>query len=290
MAAKQHMEKGMSGIKRKIIITEAQFRRLIETDENSEYLADDFHADVKKFVKDLLSSPANAEIPERLKDRDINRNKLIDALIEKGFLTRKQTVKEVEKDGKRVSRMMTIYSANLDNGTQKIEEVRKALLESKDNEVVMDEEALFEIETDEVDEAMAAGASNGAGGTWMGDASYTAPVKLGGKKDPAYDHTDIVRKSFNAYSPKTKKIDESVEEASNRSQYWKDRWAKQKAEGTVPDRSEYWKERAKKQKQQKPKRKINRNYHDYIERLRDEDKAMDMMSDNDWGEYFGDHD
>lgn len=228
----------MPAMKRKIIITEAQFKRLIEMDETSEYLADDFHADVKKFVKDLLSSPANAEIPERLKERDINRNKLIDALIEKGFLTRKQTVKEVEKDGKRVSRMMTIYTANLDNGTQKIEEIRKALLESKDTEKVMDEEALFEIETDEVDEAMAAGASNGAGGTWMGDASYTAPVKLGDKKDPAYDHTDMVRKSFNTYSPKTKKIDESIEEAKDRSQYWKDRWAKQKTEGTIPDRSE----------------------------------------------------
>lgn len=191
-------------MKKRIIITEEQLRFLIENDE---YLPDEFHEDVKQFVKDLLSSPSNAKIPERLEKQGINRNKLIDALIEKGFLTRKQTVKEVENgEGKRVSRMLTVYSANMDNGSKKIDEVHKSLFESKDNEELMDEESLFEIEMDDMEECVAAGASNGAGGTWMGDASYTAPVKFGKKKDPAYDHTDMVRKSFNVYNPKPKKI------------------------------------------------------------------------------------
>ena len=74
----------------------------------------------------------------------------------------------------------------------------------------------------------------------------------------------------------------------HREGYWKERWAKQKAEGTVPDRSEYWKNRTRKQKPKK--RKTNSSYREYLERLRDEEDAMDMMTDNDWGEYFGDHD
>lgn len=300
------MEKSLPTVKKRIVITEEQLRKIVENKE--EYLFDEFKEDTLSFVKDLLSSPANAEVKGKMLEKDVNRRKLIDALIENGFLTRKQKVTEVEgKDGKKQSRMLTVYSANTDNASKKLQKVYKSLElgklpsffeESVDSEEVMDEEALFEIEMDEVDECMAAGASNGAGGTWMGDASYTAPVKFGKKKDPAYDHTDMVRKSFNVYNPKPKKskTNESIEEASDRSQYWKDRWAKQKAEGTVPDRSEYWKERAKKQKKQKPKRKINRNYHDHIGRLGTYDiqnfmdDAMNMMTDNDWGEYFGDHD
>lgn len=289
-------------MKKRIIITESQLQFLLK-ESDKEYFFDEFKDDVLKFIKELLSNPANAKVSEKLESHDINRRKLIDSLIKVGILSRKQKVTEVENgEGKKESRMMTVYSANTDNATDKLEKayssfkLGKLYSESVNGEPVMDEEALFEVEMDEVDEAMAAGASNGNGGTWMGDASFTAPVKFGKKKDPAYDHTNMVRKSFNAYNPKTKKIDESIEEASDRSQYWKDRWAKQKAEGTVPDRSEYWKERAKKQKKQKPKRKINRNYHDHIGRLGTYDisnfmdDAMNMMSDNDWGEYFGDHD
>ncbi len=44
-------------------------------------------------------------------------------------------------------------------------------------------------------------------------------------------------------------------EAGDRSEYWKKRWEKQKAEGSVPDRSEYWKERAKKQKAERIQKK-----------------------------------
>lgn len=188
----------------RIVITEAQLKRILEN-KDSEYLPDDFFEDVKKFVVDLKSNPAS-EIPERLKNQGVNRQKLIDALLDVKLITRKQRPKEITRDGKTTSKMLTKFSFNLDNGTEKIEKARKSLFESKDDEEIMDEETLFEIETDEVDEAMAAGASNGAGGTWMGDASYTAPVKLGKKKDPAYDHTDIVRKSFNSYNPKTEKI------------------------------------------------------------------------------------
>lgn len=81
-----------------------------------------------------------------------------------------------------------------------------------------------------------------------------------------------------------------LQEGKDRSEYWKARWAKQKEEGSVPDRSEYWKNRAKKQKTKHSlKRKKDSGYRDYLERLDAEDDAMDMMTDNDWGEYFGDH-
>ena len=53
-------------------------------------------------------------------------------------------------------------------------------------------------------------------------------------------------------------IEEAVKTALNemgdRSEYWKQRWAKQKEEGTVPDRSKYWKERAQKQKAERLKK------------------------------------
>ena len=80
-----------------------------------------------------------------------------------------------------------------------------------------------------------------------------------------------------------------INETKDRSEYWKTRWAKQKEDGTVPDRTAYWKERSKKQKKTKnnfPKKTKSIRYYDSDEY----DDAMDMMTDNDWGEYFGDHD
>jgi hypothetical protein len=61
---------------------------------------------------------------------------------------------------------------------------------------------------------------------------------------------------------------------SDRSEYWKKRWAKQKAEETTPDRSEYWKKRWKeksestsesksKSKKSKPKKNRRRYYQEY---------------------------
>lgn len=295
-------------IKRRIVITESQLKRILK--EDKEYFFDEFKDDVQAFVKDLLDNPNTAKISDKLAKKGVDRGKLINALVECGFLTRKQKVSEVEGENKKKkSVMLPVYTAHMENGTKKLGEVfEKKLglgkLPSFFKESIMDEGTLFEIEMDdELDEAMAAGASNGAGGTWMNNAEYTAPVKLGGKKDPAYDHTNMVRKSFDVYNPKPKKskTNESIEEAKDRKQYWEKRWKEQKANGTVPDRSEYWKRRWEKEKEerakkQKPKRKINRNYHDNIGRLGTYDisnfmdDAMNMMSDNDWGEYFGDHD
>ena len=287
MAAKQYMEKSMSAVKRRIIITEAQLKRLLEN--KTEYLPADFLDDIKRFMEDLRTNPANAEVPERMKSYGIDRPKLIDAIITKNLAKRKQKPKEVEgKDGKKTARMITIYDIKLDNASKNIGEVYEDYFklgkwptftfgESKDSEDVMDEEALFEVELDsEMDEAMSASASGQYTVPFMGDAE-------------TLDHTDIVRKSFNAYNPKTKKIDESIDEAKDRSQYWKDRWKKQKEDGTVPDRSEYWKERAKKQKSKRKTKKNNTRHPQRWSRDEEED-IWSRLNDNDFGEYFGDHD
>lgn len=64
---------------------------------------------------------------------------------------------------------------------------------------------------------------------------------------------------------------------ADRSEYWKKRWERQKAEGTTPDRHEYWKKRWEKEKSEsaseskpkskKPESKKDRHrkgyYHDY---------------------------
>ena len=299
------MEKSLSTVKKRIIITEKQLKKILR--EKKEYLPADFIDDIKQFMEELRTNPANAQVPERMKSYGIDRPKLIDAIITNNLAKRKQKPKEVEgKNGKKTARMSTIYDIILDNASNNIGKIYEEYFqlgkwptynfeESKSSKDVMDEDALFEIEMDdELEETVSAGGAPMADGAGQ---VITKDCGLGiNKKDPTFGrdftpkHTDdTIRREVYNTKPKKSKTNESIEEASDRSQYWKDRWAKQKAEGTVPDRSEYWKERAKKQKKQKPKRKINKSYRDYIERLEDERDAMDMMTDNDWGEYFGDH-
>lgn len=276
-------------MKKRIYITESQFRMLMKEQDELTFYA--FYNDVLDFIKVLRQSPSTAKVSEKLTANGISREKLIKSLIENGVLSRKQNKPiEVEsEDGKKKAKWIVKYDfTEKTKQSESLETVLKTVFdslykinESTDIETVDEEE--------DIEECTAAGAANGAGGTWMGDASYTVPF-MGDKETT--NHSNLVRRS--TYKPKTK-TNESIEEGSDRSQYWKDRWAKQKADGTVPNRSEYWKERAKKQKAKrsetsKPKRKLNKGYRDYIERLRDEENAMNMMSDNDWGEYFGDHD
>ena len=103
------------------------------------------------------------------------------------------------------------------------------------------------------------------------------------------------KKALDDVKKKHQTAENDVKETKDRSEYWKQRWAKQKADGTVPDRSEYWKTRAKKEKEEKlTKLKTQKHnkmqYPKSFEKDYDEfDDVLDLMTDNDWGEYFGDH-
>lgn len=311
-------------IKKRIIITESQLKRILK--EDNEYFFDEFKDDVHKFVEDLLDNPNTAKVGDRLTKKGVDRGKLINALVECGFLTRKQKVSEVEGENKKKkSVMLPVYTAHMENGTKKLGEVfeKKLGLGKLPNffkESVMDEGTLFEIEMDdELEETVSAGGAPMADGAGQ---VITKGCGLGiNKKDPTFgrdftpEHTDdTIRREVYNTKPKKSKTNESIEEASDRSEYYKRRWAekkangtlpdrreynkrrweKQKEEGTVPDRSEYWKERAKKQKEerakkQKPKRKINKSYRNYFEWPEYERDPMDLTNDNDYGEYYGDH-
>lgn len=261
----------MSAIKRTIIISESQFDFLREH-SNSPVMFNTFDDRVNEFISALSANPQLAKVPKELAEIGITRPMLINSAIKHGRLIRKNKVVEVEGDnGKKVAKMLTTYTTNLNhNSVDKNEAMYRELV--KENKMpVMDESSES---TDDMEECVAAGAAASGGGTWMNGAEYTVPFGA------------VQRRSV--YQPKTKKS--KIKEASDRSQYWKDRWAKQKAEGTVPDRSEYWKERSKRQKSKRKKTR-NPNYSKYPQRWeREEEDIWSRLNDNDFGEYFGDHD
>ena len=49
-----------------------------------------FFTEVKKFLKGLLSNPLNADISDYLKGRGIDRDTLLDKMLDRGIVTKKE--------------------------------------------------------------------------------------------------------------------------------------------------------------------------------------------------------
>ena len=194
---------------------------------NNEITFYGFLSHTKKFLKELLVNPLNADVDEYLKDNGINRKTLILALIEKNIIE-----KETKIEDKNGSDKFTLsYKIPKRNFERKMRRLYTSLFEiHKINEDIISEDG------EGVSMSNGNGASGcnnvlqGGGGQFesgeyvpkvgnvqrrkiyvteeqakilqemgigdAGDYQYDVPFKFNGGNDPAYDHTNMMAKSF----------------------------------------------------------------------------------------------
>ena len=79
-----------------IVISEETMR---EINDKYRMTEEKFFNGVKKFLSCLLSDPVNADTSERFKAHDLDRNKLIGILKEKGILSKRQRINDKDENG-----------------------------------------------------------------------------------------------------------------------------------------------------------------------------------------------
>lgn len=155
---------------KRIRITESQYQLLKEFQDELTYYK--FYSGVVDFLNWLLQSPSDAQPNDILKSHGITRKLLIQGLVDRGILTRKNKVVEVpSEDGKMTSKMLAKYSVIRKNFEKKLHRLHIQLCEcSKPNVTMLDEDGAASIGGMSCGFAMQGGGSNPSAG------QYDAPV------------------------------------------------------------------------------------------------------------------
>ena len=102
-----------------IYITENQLMRLSESKDEVTFFK--FFTEVKNFIKKLLDDPINAKLNQFFKDNNISKSKLINKMLDRGVITKKEDIKEPnDADGKMKSMHYIQYKVPKKNFEQKI--------------------------------------------------------------------------------------------------------------------------------------------------------------------------
>jgi hypothetical protein len=104
---------------KKIIINENKLTILKESQEEVTFYK--FFVEVKNFMKDLLNDPINAKPKDFFKNHGISRSVLINRMLDKNMLTKKETINEPnDADGKMKSRHFIEYKVPKKNFEEKM--------------------------------------------------------------------------------------------------------------------------------------------------------------------------
>lgn len=113
-----------------MIITENQFNKLIESYNDITYYK--FFNLLKKFIGDLLGDPINADIDDVFKRKGINKTDLINKLINRNVIIRKEKIKEFSNgNGNKESKMIISYDVPKKNFNRKLKRLYSELFGSK---------------------------------------------------------------------------------------------------------------------------------------------------------------
>lgn len=91
----------------------------------------EFFNDIKGFIAELLNNPIEAEPSYTLKGHGFSKNDLINLLIKRNVITRKENIDEpTDSDGKMYSRYTVSYRVPRANFKQKIKRIHQELFEN----------------------------------------------------------------------------------------------------------------------------------------------------------------
>lgn len=197
------------------------------------YLNDDitffgFLSHAKSFLKNLLKSPSDANVDDYLKKNGLNRKDLINKMIERGIIEKETEINERENDDK----FLISYKIPKKNFERKMKRLYSSLFDDTDNKINEDCASggatgggatgccnaltgtgnVFNSENDadgtydvklgnvqrrkiHVTEAQYKMLKE-MGTVDAGNYQYDVPLKFNNGNDPAYDHKNMMAKSF----------------------------------------------------------------------------------------------
>ena len=163
---------------KRIIVTESQYRLLKEYQDELTYYK--FYVDVLRFLKELLDNPSDAKVSDVLKNHGITREKLIQGLVDRNVLSRKNKVIEVPKGekGKMTSKMLVKYSVLRKNFEKNLHKLHIELCECVKPSVLRleNEEDFGTLEEEGMGGAMSCGNALQGGGTSFESGEFVQPI------------------------------------------------------------------------------------------------------------------
>ncbi len=85
----------------KVIINENKLLLIKENEEKEEVTFYKFFTEVKNFLKKLLDDPIGAKPSSFFKDNDISKNELLNKMLDRGIIKKKENIDEPnDADGK----------------------------------------------------------------------------------------------------------------------------------------------------------------------------------------------
>lgn len=121
---------------KKIIISESSLPLLKSCQEEVTFYK--FFNELKEFIKSLLNDPLNAKVNDFFKNHGISRSVLINRMLEKNILTKKESINEPYDDnGNQQSRHTLEYKVVKKNFERKMRRLYSYFFESKVNEHII---------------------------------------------------------------------------------------------------------------------------------------------------------
>lgn len=168
-----------------IYITENQFHILTEK-ENEEVTFYEFFVNIKKYLKDLLTKPADAEPNQKLLHK-IDKSELLKKMTDLGIIKKSEKIDEVLVDeSKKVAKHYVQYKVPKRNFEEKVKELYKEVM-SEQSVFANEQELVDEIKSMDFDNAYASrGGLNeeGEGGAIGGGATSCGSVMQAGGINP----------------------------------------------------------------------------------------------------------
>lgn len=175
-----------------------------------------FLSHVKHFLKQLLTSPSSADIDDYLKENGLDRNTLLNYLIDRGIVKKESKLDSGEDKDK----FMLSYKIPKKNFERKVRRLFQTIFENDDNEIISEDGGATSCGS-----AMQGGGLNPDAGQYTtplgkvqrrkiyitkeqsellkemgtsdaGDYQYDVPMNFNNGKDPSYNHKNMMAKSF----------------------------------------------------------------------------------------------
>lgn len=185
-----------------IYITENQLIMLSEQ-ENEEVTFYEFFVNVKKYLKDLLTKPADAE-PNSILTRNISKNELLKKMTDLGIIKKSEKIDEVpvEEGTKKVAKHYVQYKVPKRNFEEKVKELYKEVVSENISKSVFgnEQELVDEIKNMDYDNAYATRGGLNEEGEGGGATSCGSVMQGGGSNPDAGQYTtpfgNVQRRSF----------------------------------------------------------------------------------------------
>lgn len=186
-----------------IYITENQLKRLSEQ-EKEEITFYEFFINVKKFLKDLLTKPSQAE-PSSILTRNISKSELLQKMDDLGIIKKSEKIDEVpvEEDLKKVAKHFIQYKVPKRNFEEKVKELYKDIVsENISTKSVFgnEQELVDEIKNMDYDNAYATRGGLNEEGEGGGATSCGSVMQGGGSNPDAGQYTvpfgNVQRRKF----------------------------------------------------------------------------------------------